>query len=111
MQAAEEVMILANQLKWDKTWLVEHSFGVTAFSDNLDPWVTHEVFKDVQSCIVPVKILTGEHDPFIANDLIHNAFGQWLSKMKITKTTKCGHYPMCGTPVALAASWDSFGKK
>ena len=79
-----------------------------AFAAYLNSWVNYELIEDIKGNSVPIKVIVGEYDPSLTEEVMKATYGQWLSNVEIVKLANCGHYPMLEVPLRLAAEWEMF---
>ena len=91
--------------------VVEHSLensDETAFGRYLESWARADILAQVKGNQVPVKVITGEHDPTQPAAFMEQAWLQPYPNSELEVLPAAGHYPMFETPVALAASIEEF---
>ncbi|MBO1414608.1 alpha/beta fold hydrolase [Streptomyces sp. FH025] len=79
-----------------------------AFGGYVRDWTTADLEKRISGNPVPVKAIVGEYDLALTAEV---ARGTWLAhypNAELEELSGSGHYPMYETPVALAASVESF---
>jgi pimeloyl-ACP methyl ester carboxylesterase len=80
----------------------------TAFGAYLETWAHADILARVKGSEVPVKVITGEHDPTQPAEFMEQAWLQVYPNSELEVLRGTGHYPMFETPVALAASIEEF---
>jgi esterase len=84
---------------------------VEAFSGYLRAWWKEDFVADVQGRDVPLKVIIGQYDMAITEDVMKGTFMAWFPKAELEVMPNAGHYPMDETPVALATSIEAFLRK
>jgi pimeloyl-ACP methyl ester carboxylesterase len=79
-----------------------------AFAAYLPQWARTDFHDRVAGSQVPVKVIVGEHDPSLNEELMRATFAQWYPRLEIDVMPNAGHYAMDETPVALATSLEHF---
>ena len=96
------------------TWvdaMTEASWGnctKDAFAAYLLAWSQTDFHAEVVGCEIPVKVIVGEHDKAISEAAMRATFMEWFKRAELEIMPNAGHYPMNETPVALAASMETF---
>jgi pimeloyl-ACP methyl ester carboxylesterase len=85
--------------------------SVEAFSGYLRAWAKEEFVADVQGREVPIKVIIGQHDGALTEDVMKGTFMAWYKNAELEVMPNAGHYPMDETPVALATSIEAFLRK
>ncbi|MBO8199979.1 alpha/beta hydrolase [Streptomyces smyrnaeus] len=80
----------------------------TAFAAYARSFVRSDFTDDVTGAPTPVKAITGQYDQAIPTAAIEEAWPRWYPNLQLEELANAGHYPMHETPVALAASIESF---
>lgn len=91
--------------------MVRHSLDNSdqqAFADYLTAWATSDFHTEIEGNPVPVKVIVGQHDPALGEDVMKGTFAAWYPNCQIEVLGNAGHYAMDETPVALATSVESF---
>lgn len=91
--------------------IVRHSLDnsdVAAFGGYLDSWAHADIVAQVKGSEVPVKVITGEHDPTQPAEFMEQTWLQVYPNSELEVLRGAGHYPMFETPVALAAAIEEF---
>jgi pimeloyl-ACP methyl ester carboxylesterase len=91
--------------------IVRHSLDNSdqdAFGGYLPSWARADIVARVKGSEVPVKVITGEHDPSQPAEFMEQAWLQVYPNSELEVLRGAGHYPMFETPVALAASIEEF---
>jgi len=65
----------------------------------------------VQGSTVPLKVIIGQHDGALTEDVMKGTFLAWYKNAELEVMPNAGHYPMDETPVALATSIEAFLRK
>ena len=84
---------------------------VEAFSAYLRAWAKEEFVAAVQGSTVPLKVIIGQHDGALTEDVMKGTFLAWYKNAELEVMPNAGHYPMDETPVALATSIERFLQK
>jgi pimeloyl-ACP methyl ester carboxylesterase len=84
---------------------------VEAFSGYLRAWAKEEFVAEVQGRDVPLKVIIGQYDAALTEDVMKGTFLAWYKNAELEVIPNAGHYPMDETPVALATSIESFLRK
>lgn len=79
-----------------------------AFGGYVRSWVPSEFVAEVLGKEQPVKIIVGENDPGISADVARATWLKFYPNAELDVLPGAGHFPMHETPVALAASLESF---
>jgi pimeloyl-ACP methyl ester carboxylesterase len=91
--------------------IVRHSLGNSdqaAFAGYLESWARADIVARVKGAEVPVKVITGEHDPSQPAEFMEQAWLQVYPNSELEVLRGAGHYPMFETPVVLAAAIEEF---
>jgi pimeloyl-ACP methyl ester carboxylesterase len=86
---------------------LEHS-DKAAFGGYLATWARADIVAQVKGAEVPVKVITGEHDPSQPPEFMEQTWLQVYPNSELEVLRGAGHYPMHETPVALAVSIEEF---
>ncbi len=84
---------------------------VDAFSGYLRAWAKEDFVADVQGRDVPLKVIIGQHDMSLNEDVMRGTFLAWYPKAELEVVANAGHYPTDETPIALATSIEAFLRK
>jgi pimeloyl-ACP methyl ester carboxylesterase len=93
------------------TAVVQHSLDNSdqaAFGGYLESWAHADIVSQVKGSEVPVKVITGEHDPTQPADFMEQTWLQLYPNSELEVLRGTGHYPMFETPVSLAAVIEEF---
>jgi pimeloyl-ACP methyl ester carboxylesterase len=82
-----------------------------AFSGYLRAWAKEEFVADVQGREVPLKVIIGQYDGALTEEVMRGTFLAWYKNAELEVMPNAGHYPMDETPVALATSIETFLRK
>jgi pimeloyl-ACP methyl ester carboxylesterase len=94
--------------------IVRHSVEQStrdAFGDYLRAWGREDFsdrLADPDAARVPVKVIVGEHDPAVGEELARQTWLKLHPGAELEVMPNAGHYPMWETPVALATSIEAF---
>jgi pimeloyl-ACP methyl ester carboxylesterase len=91
--------------------IVRHSLDNSdraAFGSYLGSWARADIVARVKGTEVPVKVITGEHDPSQPAEFMEQTWLQVYPNSELEVLRGTGHYPMHETPVALAAAIEEF---
>jgi len=91
--------------------IVRHSLDNSdqaAFAGYLESWARADIVARVKGAEVPVKVITGEHDPSQPAEFMEQTWLQVYPNSELEVLRGAGHYPMFETPVALAAAIEEF---
>lgn len=91
--------------------IVRHSLDNSddaALAAYLPSWARADIAGRVKGLEVPVKVITGEHDPSQPAEFMEQAWLQVYPNSELEVLRAAGHYPMHETPVALAVSIEEF---
>ncbi|NIH87569.1 alpha/beta fold hydrolase [Amycolatopsis granulosa] len=91
--------------------MVQHSLDnsdKTAFGEYLPSWAKADFADRVAGNPVPVKVVIGEHDPALNEELMLATFGQWYPNFEIEVLPDAGHYAADEIPVTLANTIEVF---
>jgi pimeloyl-ACP methyl ester carboxylesterase len=91
--------------------IVKHSLDNSdqeAFGGYLESWARADIVAQVKGSEVPVKVITGEHDPTQPAEFMEQTWLQVYPNSELEVLRGTGHYPMFETPVALAAAIEEF---
>lgn len=84
---------------------------VDAFAAYLRAWAKEEFVDDVKGRDVPLKVIIGQNDASITEEVMKQTFLAWYPNAELEIMPNAGHYPMEETPVALATSAEAFLRK
>lgn len=93
------------------TAIVRHSLDNSdqaAFGGYLQSWARADIVAQVKGSEVPVKVITGEHDPSQPAEFMEQTWLQVYPNSELEVLRGTGHYPMHETPVALAVAIEEF---
>lgn len=93
------------------TAIVRHSLDNSdeaAFAGYLPSWARADIVAQVKGAELPVKVITGEHDPSQPAEFMEQAWLQLYPNSELEVLRGTGHYPMHETPVSLAAAIEEF---
>jgi pimeloyl-ACP methyl ester carboxylesterase len=79
-----------------------------AFGGYVKDWVTADLTERITGNPVPVKVIIGEHDLALTADAMRATWLSHYPNAELEELANSGHYPMYETPVALAASVETF---
>lgn len=82
-----------------------------AFGAYLTAWAKTDFAEESKGLKTPIKVIVGENDPAISEDVIKNTYLAWYPNAEMETLTNAGHYPMQETPVYLATTIDKFLEK
>jgi pimeloyl-ACP methyl ester carboxylesterase len=91
--------------------IVRHSLDNSdqaAFGGYLESWARADIVARVKGAEVPVKVITGEHDPSQPAEFMEQTWLQVYPNSELEVMRGAGHYPMFETPVALAVTIEEF---
>ena len=91
--------------------IVQHSLDNSdqaAFAGYLESWARADIVAAVKGSEVPVKVITGEHDPSQPAEFMEQTWLQVYPNSELEVLRGTGHYPMFETPVTLAVSIEEF---
>jgi len=91
--------------------IVRHSVDNSdqaAFGGYLESWARADIVSQVKGAEVPVKVITGEHDPTQPSEFMEQTWLQVYPNSELEVLRGAGHYPMFETPVSLAAVIEEF---
>lgn len=86
---------------------LDHS-AVEAFAGYLPSFVRTDIAARVQGLPHPVKVLVGEHDPSMNEDVMRATWMKFYPNAEFEAIANAGHYAMHETPVALATLVEEF---
>jgi pimeloyl-ACP methyl ester carboxylesterase len=95
-------------------WLnaaVEHSCLTSdahAFAVYLNSWANTDFHQLIEGNGVPVKVIVGEHDPAVNEQVMRGTFERWYPNCTVEVLANAGHYAFDETPVALATAIERF---
>jgi esterase len=113
----QAIMAFAVGNRLSKTWtdaMAAYSARTAteeAFAAYLRAWSKEEFVADVQGCAIPIKVIIGQHDMSLTEDVMRATFLAWYPKAVLEVMPNAGHYPMDETPIALATSIEAFLRK
>ncbi|MEU3895363.1 alpha/beta hydrolase [Streptomyces sp. NPDC029519] len=84
-------------------WLTREAFG-----SYVKDWVTTDLTQQIIGRPVPVKVIVGEHDLALTAETMHATWLTHYPNAELEELANSGHYPMYETPVALAATLETF---
>jgi pimeloyl-ACP methyl ester carboxylesterase len=90
---------------------VEHSCRTSdaeAFAAYLTSWTRTDFHELIEGSQVPVKVIVGEHDPALSEQVMRGTFERWYPNCTVEVLANAGHYAFDETPVALATSIERF---
>ncbi|MED7951642.1 alpha/beta hydrolase [Streptomyces sp. BE20] len=79
-----------------------------AFGGYVRDWATADLVERIDGNPVPVKVIVGAHDLALTAEVMRGTFLTHYPNAELEELPNSGHYPMHETPVALAASLESF---
>lgn len=79
-----------------------------AFHHYMLAWTQTDFLDDIINNPIPIKIIVGEHDLAISEELMQQTYMQWYPNAELEVIPNSGHYPMEETPIALATSIEQF---
>lgn len=85
--------------------LVQHSLNnsdTDAFGAYLEAWSRTDFSERIAGSEVPIKVVVGEHDPALNEDVILATFGEAYPKLEVEVLPDAGHYAADEVPVTLA---------
>jgi len=91
--------------------MVRHSVQtatVEAFAGYFQAWSKEDFAADVKGRDTPIKVIIGQHDPALTEDIMRQTFLAWYPKAELEIMPNAGHYPTDETPLALATSIETF---
>lgn len=98
----------------DDEWLdrlvahsLEHS-DASAFGAYLDSWVRDDFHERIEGSTKPIKVIVGEHDPALGEDLMNATFKHWYPNLELDVLPDAGHYAMEESPLQLARLVENF---
>jgi len=74
----------------------------TAVGAYLEAWANTDFSERIDGNEVPVKVVVGDRDPAINEDLMLTTFGRWYPKLELEVLPDAGHYAADEVPVTLA---------
>ncbi|GHF21309.1 esterase [Amycolatopsis deserti] len=74
----------------------------TAFAEYLEAWAKTDFSERIAGNEVPIKVVVGEHDPALSEDVMLGTFGQWYPKLELEVLPDAGHYAADEVPVTVA---------
>ncbi|MEU3895218.1 alpha/beta hydrolase [Streptomyces sp. NPDC045251] len=87
----------------DREWSTREAFG-----SYVKDWVTADLTQQIIGRPVPVKVIVGEHDLALTAEAMHATWLTHYPNAELEEIANSGHYPMYETPVALAATLETF---
>jgi pimeloyl-ACP methyl ester carboxylesterase len=81
---------------------------VEAFAAYLLAWAKEDFAADVQGRDVPIKVILGQYDATLKEDVLRATFMSCYSHAELEVISNAGHYPTDETPIALATSIEAF---
>lgn len=94
--------------------IVEHSLDNSnreAFAAYLLAWANTDFHDEITDSEVPIKVIVGEHDPALNENIMRATFQQWYPKLELEVFGNAGHYAIDETPVALVTAVEEFLKR
>lgn len=79
-----------------------------AFAIYLTSWAKTDFHEAIEGNPVPVKVIVGEHDPALSEQVMSGTFGRWYPNCEVEVLANAGHYAFDETPVALATAIERF---
>lgn len=117
MANRQAIMAFAVGNRLSKTWtdrMAEYSARTSieeAFAAYFRAWSNEEFVAAVQGCTIPIKVIVGQHDSSLTEEVMRATFLAWFANAELEVMPNAGHYPMDETPVALATSIETFLRK
>jgi pimeloyl-ACP methyl ester carboxylesterase len=117
MGAREGILGFSVANRLSKAWISHmarysaQTATVEAFAAYLHAWAKEEFVADVQGRDVPVKVIIGQHDASLTEDVMRGTFLAWYPKAELEVMPNAGHYPTDEAPLALATSIEAFLRK
>lgn len=93
-------------LDWKTACSMRHSTP-DAFAAYFAAWAETDFSGEIGGAH-PVNVLVGEHDPVFDTALMARTYLRRYARVSVEVLANAGHYPMNETPLALAASIESF---
>ncbi|HJQ47311.1 MAG TPA: alpha/beta hydrolase [Amycolatopsis sp.] len=91
--------------------LVQHSLQNSdkqAFADYLTAWAKTDFHERIEGAGVPVKVIIGENDPAVDEDVVFGTFGRWYPNFDLEVMPDAGHYAFEEIPVSVANAIELF---
>lgn len=91
--------------------IVRHSLENStreALGAYLSSWADADIVAQVKGNPVPVKVISGEHDPSLSAEVAEHTWLEYYPNAELEVIRGSGHYPMYETPAILATIVEEF---